>query len=67
MKKVKEKNQLIVEPEMYDRLKDHLYNKRSVLGEGSPFSELLQSLVNQMLSGEMVLLLILFKSTQNSP
>ncbi len=53
MKKSKKKEQLLVEPEMYNRLKDHLYSKRPVLGEDSPFSELLQSMVNQMLEGEM--------------
>lgn len=35
------------------RLKDHLYSKKPILGEGSPFSELLQGMVNQMLEGEM--------------
>lgn len=53
MRKTKKKEQLLVEPEMYNRLKDHLYSKRPVLGEDSPFSELLQSMVNQMLDGEM--------------
>lgn len=53
MKRSKEKEQLLVEPEMYERLKDHLYSKRPVLGEDSPFSELLQSMVNQILEGEM--------------
>ena len=53
MSKSKKKEQLIVAPEMYDRLKEHLYSKRPVLGEDSPFSEMLQSMVNQMLDGEM--------------
>ena len=53
MKKNKQKEQLLNDPELYDRLKDHLYSKRPVLGEDSPFSELLQSMVNQILSGEM--------------
>ena len=53
MKKIKKKEQLLNDPELYDRLKDHLYSKRPVLGEDSPFSELLQSMVNQILSGEM--------------
>lgn len=38
---------------MADRLKEHLYSKQKVLGKGSPFSELLQSMVNQMLEGEI--------------
>lgn len=53
MKKDKKEEQLIVGPEMYGRLKDHLYSKRPVLGEDSPFSELLQSMVNQLLAVEM--------------
>ena len=39
--------------EMYTRLKEHLYSKKPVLGEDSPFSELLQSMVNTILDGEM--------------
>jgi len=35
------------------RLKAHLSSKEPLLGEGSPFSELLQGLVDQMLEGEM--------------
>jgi len=38
---------------MYDRLKDHLYSKKPVLGRDSPFSGLLQDMVNMMLEGEM--------------
>lgn len=34
-------------------MKAHLYSKKPVLGEESPFSELLQQMVNQMLDGEM--------------
>ena len=39
--------------EMYKRMKEHLYSKKKILGEESPFSELLQQMVNQMLDGEM--------------
>lgn len=53
MKKKKQKEQLLVGPEMYDRLKGHLYSKAPILEENSPFSELLQSMVNKMLDGEM--------------
>ncbi len=53
MKGKNEKEQLLVDSKMYDRLKKHLYSKRPVLGEDSPFSELLQSMVNQLLDGEM--------------
>lgn len=38
---------------MYERLKEHLYSKKPVLGEDSPFSELLQGMVNMMLEGEL--------------
>lgn len=53
MKKQKKLEELLRDPEMAGRLKDHLYSKQSVLGKGSPFSELLQSMVNQMLEGEI--------------
>ena len=49
----KKKEQLIKDPELYGRLKDHLIKKRPVLGEDSPFSELLQTMVNEILEGEM--------------
>jgi len=38
---------------LYNRMKEHLYNKKPVLGEDSPFSELLQNMVNTILEGEM--------------
>ena len=47
------KDQVIKDAELYARMKDHLYSKKPVLGEGSPFSELLQSMVNTVLEGEM--------------
>ncbi len=53
MRKNKQKEQLETGGEMYERMKEHLYNKRPVLGEDSPFSEILQKMVNQMLEGEM--------------
>ena len=50
----KKKTKLIEkDSELYKRLKEHLYSKQSVLGKDSPFSELLQEMVNQMLEGEM--------------
>lgn len=39
--------------ELYKRMKAHLYTKEKLLGEESPFSELLQKMVNGMLEGEM--------------
>ena len=53
MKKKKDLKQLMNDPELFARMKEHLYSKRPVLGEDSPFSELLQQMVNQMLEGEM--------------
>lgn len=47
------KEQIIKDPELYERLKEHLYSKKPVLGEGSPFSEILQKMVNTVLEGEM--------------
>jgi len=38
---------------LYSRMKEHLYSKKPVLGEGSPFSELLQNMVNTILECEM--------------
>lgn len=43
----------IVNDEMYERMKDHLYSKKPLMGEDSPFSELLQGMVNSILEGEM--------------
>ena len=53
MKKKKKANLIEPDSELYKRLKEHLYSKQSVLGQDSPFSELLQEMVNQMLEGEM--------------
>ena len=39
--------------DMYERLKSHLYSKKPVLGEDSPFSEMLQVMVNKILEGEI--------------
>jgi transposase-like protein len=39
--------------ELYKRMKSRLYSKEKLLGEDSPFSELLQTMVNKMLDGEM--------------
>jgi transposase-like protein len=55
MKKSKKKKDLKTDlgEELYERLKTHLYSKKPVLGEDSPFSELLQGMVNMMLEGEL--------------
>ena len=44
---------LIPDEELRNRVKDQLYNGNSVLGEGSVFTEMLQSMVNAALEGEM--------------
>lgn len=41
------------DPELKARFRDHLYNKKPLFGEDSPFSDLLQNMVNHMLEGEM--------------
>jgi transposase-like protein len=38
---------------LYDRMKEHLINKKPLLGEDSPFKELMQGMVNTILEGEM--------------
>ena len=38
--------------DLYERMKDRLYSKEPMFGDGSPFSELLQTMVNKMLEGE---------------
>ncbi|PSR06447.1 MAG: IS256 family transposase [Bacteroidetes bacterium SW_10_40_5] len=54
-KRSKQKNleDLIPDEELRTRVKDQLYNGNSVLGEGSVFTEMLQSMVNAALEGEM--------------
>jgi len=53
MKNKKKLEEVLKDPEMAERLKSHLYSKKGVLGKGSPFSEILQSMVNTMLEGEL--------------
>lgn len=38
--------------DLYERMKQRLYSKEPMFGDGSPFSELLQTMVNKMLEGE---------------
>lgn len=49
----KKRKELSKDSEMYDRMKSHLQNKKPLLGEDSPFSELLQGMVNTILDAEM--------------
>ncbi len=53
MAKKKDIEKLVNDPVLYERMKEHLYSKQSILGEDSPFSELLQQMVNKMLEGEL--------------
>jgi len=41
------------ETELYSQLREHLYSKKPLLGPDSPFSELLQGMVNTIIEGEM--------------
>ena len=38
---MKKKKELEVDTEMYERMKEHLYSKKPLLGSDSPFSEML--------------------------
>jgi len=53
MQKKEELNEMLSDPKMRDRLEKHLKSKKRILGNDSPFSELLQGMVNVMLAGEM--------------
>ncbi len=44
---------LLNDPKMNERLKERLYSKKGLLGKESPFSEILQHMVNTMLDGEI--------------
>lgn len=46
-------SKLSVSSDMEARMRAHLKSKKPVLGKDSPFSELLQNMVNTMLDGEM--------------
>lgn len=48
----KEEKEKVESQELYERMKQRLYSKEPLFGDGSPFSELLQSMVNKMLEGE---------------
>ena len=51
--KDKKQKEYSVSKDLEDRMKDHLESKQPLFGKDSPFSELLQGMVNQMLEGEM--------------
>lgn len=53
-KKKKEKlEDIIPDAALRERMVEHLYSRKPLLSEGSVFSELLQSMVNKMLEGEV--------------
>lgn len=53
MKKKHAIEDLLNDPTMNERLKERLYSKKGLLGKESPFSEILQQMVNAMLEGEI--------------
>jgi len=53
MKKKQTLEDLLNDPKMNERLKERLYSKKGLLGKESPFSEILQQMVNTMLEGEI--------------
>ena len=53
MKKKQTIEDLLNDPKMNERLKERLYSKKGLLGKESPFSEILQQMVNTMLEGEI--------------
>ncbi|PRD18117.1 UNVERIFIED_CONTAM: transposase for insertion sequence element ISRM3-like [Trichonephila clavipes] len=53
MKKNQTIEDLLNDPKMNERLKERLYSKKGLLGKESPFSEILQQMVNTMLEGEI--------------
>jgi len=64
---MKDKNDLPgKETDLYKRMRSHLYSKEQLLGEDSPFSELLQTMVNGMLSGEMDSFMLEQKASKKS-
>jgi len=52
-KKTKSLEELFPDPEIRDRVKEQLYSGNSLFGEGSVFSEMLQSMINAALEAEM--------------
>jgi putative transposase len=53
MKNKQRIEELLSDPKMSERLKEHLYKKKGILGKESPFSEILQNMVNTILEGEI--------------
>ncbi len=53
MTKKRTLEELFSDPQMSDRLKERLYSKKGLLGKESPFSEILQGMVDTMLDAEI--------------
>lgn len=53
MTKKRTLEELFSDPQMSERLKDRLYSKKGLLGKESPFSEILQGMVDTMLDAEI--------------
>lgn len=50
---MKQERSKLGKEDLMERMKQHLYSKESLFGDGSPFTELLQTMVNKMLEGEV--------------
>jgi hypothetical protein len=53
MTKKRTLEELFSDPQMSERLKERLYSKKGLLGKESPFSEILQDMVDTMLDAEI--------------
>lgn len=53
MSKKRTLEELFSDPQLGDRLKERLYSKKRLLEKGSPFSEILQGMVDTMLDAEI--------------
>ena len=53
MTKKRTLEELFSDPQTSDRLKERLYSKKGLLGKESPFSEILQGMVDTMLDAEI--------------
>lgn len=53
MTKKRTLEELFSDPKMSERLKERLYSKKGLLGKESPFSELLQGMVDTIMDAEI--------------
>jgi transposase-like protein len=66
MTKKRRLEELFNDPQMSERLKERLYSKKGLLGKESPFSEILQGMVDTMLDAEIDSFLSEERSTGNA-